>query len=72
MTTALDALKERRVELERQIAHLRHTKNALYTPGITLIAGDHPAAHEFDQEIAQLESSILEIDAEISAASEQT
>jgi hypothetical protein len=70
MTIALDNLKE--IELERQIAALKSTKNALYTPGITLVSGDHPATHEFDQEIAQLESSILEIDAEISAASEQT
>jgi hypothetical protein len=72
MTTARDNLKERRVELERQIAALKSTKNALYTPGITLVAGDHRAAHEFDQEITQLEASILEIDAEIGAASEQT
>ena len=72
MTTPRDNLKERRVELERQIAHLKSTKNALYTPGITLVAGDHRATHEFDQEIAQLESSILEIDAKIGAASEQT
>lgn len=70
MTTARDTLNERRVELERRIAALNSTRNALYTPGITLIAGDHLATHEFDQEIAELEAFIREIDAEIGAASE--
>jgi hypothetical protein len=71
MTTALDTLKERRLELERQIAALKSTRNTLYTPGITLMAGDHPATHEFDQEIAELEAFIREIDTAIGAASER-
>jgi hypothetical protein len=69
MTITLGKLKERRLELEQRIAALKGTRSALSTPGITLVAGDHPAAHEFDQEITELGSTILEIDAEISTAS---
>jgi hypothetical protein len=72
MTNELDALKERRGELERRVAELKGTQAALYTPGITLVPqASPPPPHEIDQEVAQLEAAIVELDAEIAAASKQ-
>ncbi len=72
MTIELDALRRRRAELERRIAELKGTHAALYTPGITLVPQQGPPPPQgIDQEVAQLEAAIVELDAEIITASKR-
>lgn len=69
MTNDIEALKARRIELESRIAALKGTRAALYTPGITLVPQEGPPPpNEIDEQVAELEAAIVEIDAEIGAA----
>jgi hypothetical protein len=71
MNTELGARKEKRAELERQIAALEGTRNALYMPGITIVPQQGTAPNEMDQQLEQLRAAVVEIDTEIAAAAEK-
>ena len=69
MGSEVDELKQRRAELEHQIAALENDRIALYMPGITLVPQQGTLPTEADQQIEQLRAAIVEIDAQIAALS---
>ena len=69
MGKEIDELKQRRAELERQIAALESDRSALYMPGITLVQQQGALPTEADQQIEQLRAAIVEIDAQIATLS---
>lgn len=65
MANEVEALKARRVELERQIASLESLQTSLYMPGITLVPQEGAPSHDADQQLAHLRAAIIEIDTQI-------
>jgi len=68
MNTELSELKKERAKLQGQIAALEGQRNALYMPGITMVPQRGTIPSEIDQQLEQLQATIVEIDGKIAAA----
>ena len=68
MNTELSELKKERAKLQGQIAALEGQRNALYMPGITMVPQQGTIPSEIDQQLEQLQATIVEIDGKIAAA----
>jgi cell division protein FtsB len=65
MTDEIEALKERRAELEREIESLESTRVALYMPGITIVPQEGLPEEDASQQLARLKAAIIEIDTQL-------
>jgi hypothetical protein len=63
------SLMENRAELEKQLQRLSDRRDALYTPGMTMISGEpRPIDEQTALQIEELQAAIAEIDEALKGA----